>query len=198
VAQGGGSFCELTRGADAAMPDAPPDVQADAQTRYVYLATVAECVDPKQPNPDKCRAIKGNDQLAVDFSDSVTTHPWDGFVRFDLDGAFAGGPVTNVTLQLTVTNASGAEGHTGVVWQVAPFTKPDLYTAEPAKIGANPLAGTQGTAALLAVVEWPLAASLALPSGSVYLGLTSSASDGVAYWNLEGANPPRLVIDVGR
>jgi hypothetical protein len=139
--------------------------------------------------------IKGTDQLVMDVKDATTTHPWHGFVRFDLDAAFAATSVAAVTLVLTATDDSLAPSpSTGMVWQVQPFA--DLYVAEPAQIGTMALAPAQGAVVKNQVVKWTLPTSLATPGGSVFLELTTASSDGVHYWNLDGTHPPRIVIDV--
>jgi len=185
-----GYFCETHAIADAS------DSSIDAQTRFVYTATVAECVNPKMPDPDRCKQIKGADQLVVDMVDATTGHPWDVFIRFDLDSAFAINAVQAVTLELTVTSDSlASSANSGVVWQVAPFTLMALYTAEPAQLGNTPIAPSQGKVMNLQVVSFPLPTSLVAPAGSVYLGMTTPSTDGANYWNLAGVDPPRLVID---
>jgi len=164
---------------------------------FAYTATVAECVDPIMPNPDLCKMIKGQDQLVVDMLDATTHDPWDVFIRFDLDAAFGMAPIQKLTLELTVTSDSlASSGDSGVVWQVAPFTKMDLYMLEPANIGMNPISPSRGEITKLEVIDFPLPATLAAPNSSVYLGMTTPSQDGANYWNLAGANPPRLLVEI--
>ena len=197
VAENKGYFCDTQVPIDGPPADAPPDAPPDARTMFAYTATVAECVDPAAPNPDTCKMIKGQDQLVVDLLDATTMQPWDVFIRFDLDSAFGMATVQKLTLELTVTDDNLApSGNSGVVWQVAPFTKMDLYTKEPAKIGMMPISGSQGAITKLEVVHFPLPAMLAAPNGSVYLGMTTPSQDGANYWNLAGPNPPRLLVEI--
>ncbi len=197
VAEGGGHFCETHAIIDALPPDAAIDAPPDAQSAFGYTATVAECIDPMAPNPAMCTSIKGAAQLVVDMLDATTLQPWDAFLRFDLDGAFAGRSVVMVRLELTATDDTNApSGNSGELYQVMPFTKLDLSLAEPAKVSATALAPNQGAVAKLQLVMWPVPTSLVAPNGSVFLELESTSQDGVNYWNLAGATPPRLVVYV--
>lgn len=199
VSEAAGFFCETHEIIDALLADvAPADVAGpDAQTVFVYTATVAECIDPTSPNPDTCRSIKGNDQLTADGSDATTTHPWDAYVRFDLDAAIAGKAIQNVHFELTVTTASLAgAGSSGDVWQVTMFDKASLYITEPTKVGTLPIAPAQANVTNLQVVSFSIPTSLVAAGGQVYLGIITTSNDGVEYWNLDGATPPRLVVTV--
>ena len=199
VSEAAGHFCETHAIIDAVVLDAPvdaaPDAPPDAQAVFRYTATVAECVDPANPNPDTCRSIKGQDQLVADGSDATTMQPWDAFVRFDLDAAIAGKIIKTVHLELTVTSDSLApSSSSGAIWQVAMFDKPSLYTAEPAKMGSAAIAPAQSNVVNLQVVTFVLPNALVSPGSSVYLGVFTTSQDGVNYWNLAGANPPVLAI----
>jgi hypothetical protein len=198
VSEGGGHFCETHLVIDALPPpDAAPDAAPDAQAVFAYTATVAACIDPAAPNPSLCTSIKGPAQLVVDMLDATTMQPWDAFVRFDLDAAFAGRTIQMVRLELTATDDKlAASGNSGTLYQVDPFALADLSLAEPKKVGTTALAPSQGAVAALQVVMWPVPASLAAPNGSVYLELETTSQDGVNYWNLAGPNPPRLVVYV--
>jgi hypothetical protein len=179
--------------AAADAPDAPPD----AQTVYPYGAIIAKCINPlaTPPSPSACSSVSGADTVIVDGDD--TMHPWDTFLRFDLDTAFAGRTVVGVRLQLTATDATIAmSNNSGLVYESVPFTNTDLTVAEPAKAQAMALAPSQGAVTQLQTVEWPLPASLVTAGGSVYLELESPSTDGVDYWNRAGATPPQLFVDV--
>jgi hypothetical protein len=185
VSEAAGYFCETHEIVDAAI------------LSFAYTATVAECIDPTLPNPDKCKQIKGPDQLAVDMFDNATTHPWDAFVRFDLDDAFGTSPIAKLELVMTVTNdVNAASGNSGLVYQVAAFTQPELYSIEPQKISATPIASSQGSVTQLQVVRWKLPTALAAPGGSVFLELETPSQDAANYWNLAGPNPPQLVLTI--
>lgn len=177
---------------DAAMIDAP------LVTHVEYVAAVADCVNPLNPNPDTCKTVNGTAQIAIDSIDSTTANPWVGYIRFNLDGVIAGRIVTSVKLRAVATSDSKAtSNNTGQVWRVNPFARSDLFAAPvPARMGAAPLAGSQGSVTQLQVINWTLPVGLVTANGSVYLEVSTTASDGTTYWNLTGPNPPRLVIDL--
>jgi hypothetical protein len=197
VSEAAGYYCETHEIVDAVPIDIAPDTPPDARLRFAYTATVAECIDPMLPNPDTCKSIKGPDQLVVDMLDATTNQPWDAFVRFDLDSAFGTGAITKLELVLTATSDSlASSGNSGLVYQVMPFTKMDLYMVEPMKVSATPIAPSQGAITQLQVITWPLPTSLASPGGSVFLELESPSQDGANYWNLAGPNPPQLIVTI--
>jgi len=210
VDTGGGSFC-LAPGSpsddagggddtmmmlDDAGTDSPMIAMPDALMHIEYMAVVADCINPATPDPDGCIAANGAGQLVVDSNDSTTMNPWQGYVKFDVDGMIAGRTVMAVHLRMVATSdAKAPSPNSGSVWQVAPFTRTSLATTTPATIG-NVLAGSQGAVAANQPVNWSLPTSLVSANASVYLGLTSASSDGVNYWNSTGTTPPRLVIDL--
>jgi len=202
VSEPSGYFCETHLIIDALPPDALIDAPIDAfvpdaQTVFTYTATVAECIDPVMPNPATCRSIKGNDQLVADGSDATTTHPWNAYVRFDLDQAFAGHTLETVHFQLTVTSDNLApSGTSGSIWQVAMFDKPSLSTTVPANVGSAAIAPAQANVTNLQVVTFSIPTTLVTAGSSLYLGIITTSQDGVNYWNLDGANPPRLVVTI--
>ena len=183
--------------------DLPPDAAflGDAGVDSVpiqrtYTATVAECVSPTTPDPQRCRELNGNAQLVLDLRDATTTEPWQAFVRFDLDDALAGRTVTKVVLRVVVTAASNAPGpDSGSVFEVQPFTLATLATTAPAKVG-DALAGSVGAVTNGEVVTFTLAdPSIANANSPVYLGLFANDEDGVNYYNRDGAMPPQLIVD---
>ena len=179
------------------LPDAASDAPPDAQAIFAYPAVIAKCINPlaTPPSPGTCAAASPANQLHVDGAEAM--HPWDTFLRFDLDGAFAGRTVTGVRLQLTATDAAAAmSDNSGVVYKSVEFTNADLSTAEPMRAEMAALAPSQGAVVQLQTVEWALPASLASPDGSVYLELESPSADGVDYWDMAGTTPPQLFIDV--
>jgi len=195
VSEATGYFCETHLIIDALVPDGAPDAPPDAQTIFTYVATVAECINPALPDPDTCRSIKGNAQLVADGSDASTMQPWYAYVRFDLDGRFAGQSIKTVHLRLTVTDDSlAASASSGAIWQVAMFDKPSLYTTVPAMVGSAAIAPAQSSIQKLEVVTFSIPTDLVAANGSLYLGVISTSTDGVNYWNLDGANPPRLDV----
>jgi hypothetical protein len=133
VSEATGYFCETHEIVDAPPIDTPPDA---GKLVFTYTAAIAECIDPRVPDPAKCKAIKGAAQLAVDQRDSVTLDPWDAFLRFDLDSAFGNGAIAKLELVLTATSGVDAPSpDSGVVYQVAAFTLAELSLVEPAKVG---------------------------------------------------------------
>lgn len=160
------------------------------------VASVADCVDSVTPDPDACEALVGLGTMTADGSTGPNATPAYSFLRFDVDDTLAGRTVTSVTLRLTVTSQMGADSsQSGDIWEVETFTRQDLFGTVPAQVGAAPLSPSQG-----AVVQDQLVEST-LPNGSVAanapitLGVFQAVTDGVDYWNLNGAVPPELVID---
>ncbi|HSN29792.1 MAG TPA: hypothetical protein VLT45_26070 [Kofleriaceae bacterium] len=194
-----GSICTSMAPVDApadAAVDAGPDAPPDAQTRFVYEASVAACVNPvgTSPDPAGCSTAAGPNAVRVDADD--TGHPWDAFLRFHLDSAFAGRTVTAVHLQLTAsTNANSDSPNSGAVYQSTAFALADLSVAEPAKADPTALAGNQGAVALGQTVRWPLPTRFAVINTNVYLELESTSADGVFYDNRNGAVPPQLIVE---
>ena len=195
----GGSICTARPVTDAAVDaavDAGPDAPPDAQTRFIYTANVAACINPMgaPPDPAMCAVAAGPNAVRVDADD--TGHPWDAFVRFKLDAAFAGRTITAVHLQMTVsTNVNSESDNSGSVYEAMPFALSDLSVAEPAKADPAALAGSQGAVALGQTVLWPLPVRFAVANASVYLELENASIDGVFYDNRNGAVPPQLIID---
>lgn len=207
VSEAGGYFCETHPVIDAQVVDVPATVDSplvdatpdtftiDAPTLFTYTATVAECIDPTNPDPGHCRSSNGNFQLVADAHDSTTGDPWNAYVRFDLDAGFAGQTVTTATLELTVTDASLApSGSSGDIWQVQSFDLASLSTTVPGNVGASPIALAQANVVKLQTLSFAIPTTLIAPSGSVYLAVITTDTDGVNYWNLDGTTPPRLVV----
>jgi hypothetical protein len=162
-----------------------------------YTAVIAECVTTTAPDPDVCLAAQNDDVFTVDASDGPMSNVIHGYLRFNLDNQLAGRTVTNVTLRLTVgTNMNAQAPMSGEIWQVAPFTRPDLFLMIPAAM--TMLASDQGAVVLGQVVDSVLPTSLVAANGAVYLGVVPLASrtDGVDYWNLQGVDPPKLIVTV--
>lgn len=158
------------------------------QTQHVeYVATVAECLNPSAPDPAKCRSVNGAKQLVVDLMDTTTSNPWYGYVRFD---PAVPGELVSATLRMVATSDAKADAPaSGEVWEVAPFALADLSTSVPAKV--RMLANDPGPIVPDQVVEWPLATTT-VPS---YFGIYPTNTDGTNYWNLDGTDPPRLLVD---
>lgn len=199
-----GNFVCLPPG--SVTPDAPVAIDAaidgpialdatppDAQTDFVFAATIAECTDPTAPDPAQCRAINGNDQLLVDGQDTTTTHPWHAFLRFATGSQLSGKTITSIKLRLTATDAADAMSpNSGEIWEVAAFTLAGLSTAEPTQVEL--LAPAQGPIVPLQTVDFVLPATIVKPNGNVFLGVFPTQNDGTNYWNNDGLTPPVLLV----
>jgi hypothetical protein len=160
-----------------------------------YQAALAECNDPVYLDPDACE-LGGSPSMGamvVDLID-VDAGPIHGFLRFDFDDALVPDLVVSVTLRMVATNVSTSSS-SGEVHRVEPFELIDLFSFQPAPVGPL-LAPDQGPVASGAVVEWALPPELlSLHESSLYLGILPLSSDGIDYWNLDGAVPPQLVVE---
>src|SRR5690606_32983026 len=160
-----------------------------------YPATLAECNDPVNLDPEACEL--GSDPsmgaLVVDLDDAGIG-PIHAFLRFDFDDALVPADVITVTLRMVATDLSNAPS-SGEVYRVEPFELMDLYAIQPATVGSV-LAPDQGTVVENDVVEWPLPPDL-LSGGetSLYLGVLPLSTNGTDYWNLDGLAPPELIIE---
>lgn len=173
---------------------------ADAgPTQAIYLANVADCVDLTDPDPDVCEAKNGgamsvdnvNDALAT--SDAAPGPPSAAFLRFNLDGAFAGKTVTKVEVEAkALTGTSAASDSSGQVWSVSTFTRPDLFTAVPTK--GTLLAGSVGAVASGATVKWTLPTTSVTAGNPACFGIYPVSTNGVDYQNAKGTSPPRLIV----
>ena len=153
----------------------------------VYVATVADCIDTGSPDPDQCASPA--EALWTDLPD---TH---AYLRFETDGTIAGATIVSATLRLTVGTYNQAQGDTsGELWEVAPFTRPDLFNGPPATVGSM-VAGDQGVANPGTTVDWPVPASLIAASSPVFLSVAPISYNSVGYVNLSGTNPPRLIVE---
>lgn len=158
-----------------------------------YDAAVADCIFIGMEDPDACEANSGAGYMTVDADVSQVSLPGHAFVRFDLDGQLAGLTVIEVRLRMTVGDVADADSSsTGELFEVAPFTRMDLFTAAPATMGM--LGGDQGAVTLNDVVDWLLPTTIVAADGSVFVGLLPVVSNGVDYFNANGAQPPKLII----
>ncbi|MFO0549183.1 MAG: hypothetical protein U0271_12400 [Polyangiaceae bacterium] len=161
-----------------------------------YEAVVAACLDPGEidPNPAACESLAGGDRFVVDTSIQGQNSPRYGYVRFDLDGALAGKTVDAATLQLFVPTIQLSEAdQSGSIWQVAPFDLASLDVEVPNTVGAV-LVPDQGAVSQGETVTFSLPPSVVSANASLYLAILPTTSDGVFYSNLNGANPPSLVV----
>lgn len=180
--------------ADAAI-DVAPDAPPDAQSEFLYRPTVVACINPAAPDPAACATALAPNGVSADGS--ASGHTWDTFVRVHIDAGITGRTVTALRLQMTAKDTpAAASSNAGDVYHVASFSLTSLGTAEPAKVDPMPLATSPGAVAMLQTVEWQLPIALAVPSTNLYLEIESTSTDGVDYWDLGGATPPALIVDV--
>ncbi len=133
--------------------------------------------------------------MSVDSSDSTTLLPIHSFIRFEIDDSIANKTIDSVTLRLKVTSSIKASStQTGEIWRVQTFTENSLHMSEPAKVGATAIGADKGAVALNQVITWSLPTTLVMANQSVFLGVFPLTSDGVNYYNTDGAEPPRLTI----
>ncbi len=151
-----------------------------------YVAVVADCIDTSSPDPDQC----ANPAQAL-WTDQPATN---AYLRFETDGTIAGATIQSATLRLTVGTYSQAQGDTtGELWEVALFTRPDLFNGEPAIVGTA-LAGDQGVADPGTTVDWPVPVNLIAADTPVFLSVVPISYNSVGYENLAGTHPPRLIV----
>ncbi len=160
-----------------------------------YAASIAECIDPLVLDPDDCEADAGAGHLNVDLEDGATASPVQSYLAFPIDGAIAGHSVLDVTLSLTVSADLGSNSNSsGEIWLVSAFSLADLSSAEPTKIGNQPLAADLGSVALSRTVTFTLPPASVAPNTTLYLGIYPLSTNGVNYYNNAGATPPQLSI----
>lgn len=162
-----------------------------------YTATIADCTNPADPDPDVCEANNGRGVGAMQVDgDPAMLDASHAYLRFETDTTLAGKTIDSVTLRLRVPVIvdSGAN-QTGDVWLVEPFVRADLFVAAPATIGASPIALDMGNADKGETVLFDLPTSIVSASSSVTLGILPNTTDGVDYFNLNGAVPPALLIE---
>ena len=158
-----------------------------------HIATVADCIDTTAPDPDVCEVEDGTEHMVIDTSfNSGNGMPRHGFVKFELGELIVG--ATALELHMTIADAAAASGdQTGVLWGVTPFDRASLFTTEPSNVGGTPLGPDQGSVTQGDVVVWPLDLGL-LASTDLHFGVRPTTTGGIYYWNLNGAQPPKLVV----
>jgi hypothetical protein len=160
-----------------------------------YTTTFAACNSDKNLDLLACEDLVGAGTMNVDGLNSagMTTR---GFVRFDLDGALAGKTIDSVHLRLTTASASAAQSESsGVIWQVAAFTKASLGAGQPAAIGTAPVGKDLGAVVPSHQYSWALPTKLVAANAPVFLSVRTSLDNGTDYWNDHGVDPPRLIVD---
>lgn len=157
---------------------------------------MADCINLNVPDPDVCATASGGDAMSVDLVNDAFTPaaPSGAFVRFDLDGTLTGKSIISAAFELRATNGASADSvSSGELWQVAAFTRADLFSGAPAQQGAL-LGADLGNVAKLQTISWPIPATSISSNGSLYFGVFPLNNNGTDYFNLQGATPPRLVV----
>lgn len=166
-------------------------------------ATVADCIDTTNPNPDQCESVMGKYQMVVDLENSTMIGgsgagggpPTAVFVRFDLGQYLAAKTIVSAQYEMTITDyTNSGSSSSGEVFEVSTFTRPDLFSTAPTKQGGV-IGQNQGTVATLETVSWQL--PLTTPAGkeALCLGVFPTNNNGAYYYNALGTTPPRLRID---
>ncbi|HEY5927700.1 MAG TPA: hypothetical protein VIV11_38710 [Kofleriaceae bacterium] len=180
---------------DAPSIDTPTGDIDDAPNTATYLAAIAECIDPGTPDPAFCRSINGNTELPVDLDDANLNVPFYSYLRFDFDQTIAGRQITAVSLRVVISDGAQSDGpSTGEIWRVATFTATSLQTQAPAQLGGVPIGADQGAVVQLQPVVWALPSDV-IDGGPLCVGMIPVTAAGVNYFNLQGADPPRVRID---
>ena len=139
----------------------------------------------------------GPGKMTVSDSEYTTGDPHHVYLRFNLPHDVAAGPFNSVTLRLRVSNTQYSESdNSGQIWRVIPFVRDDLFDGSPNTVGNGPLAGSQGGVNQGQTVDFALPADNSfVENGSVFLGIEALTGDDTDYENLNGANPPQLLIE---
>lgn len=165
------------------------------------LAEVADCIDTTNPNPDQCESVMGKYQMVVDLENSAMIGGSGAgggpatavFVRFNLGQELAKKTISDVELQMTITDYTNSYSTmSGEVYQVSTFTRLQLFSQTPAKIGGV-IGVDQGQNDTLETVTWTLPESIA-QQPTVCLGVFPINNNGAYYYNALGATPPRLRV----
>jgi hypothetical protein len=166
-----------------------------------YVASIADCINASDPNPDTCESTTGPNLMSVDSLDAQTGAANHSYVRFDVDDALAGVQVTAIRLLLrTGPNINASSDQSGEVWQVGTFERADLFVAAPTNEGSAPLAESMGGTDPEAIgtsqdVVWSLPSTVAVPNAPLCLGILPASDDGVDYLNANSPTPPTLTVE---
>lgn len=162
---------------------------------HTYVPIVADCIELPDPDPDACETVSGAGSMLITTSASTTHNPFHSFVRFDIEPDVAQSPLVSATLRVVVSNMAYADSpESGEIWRVAPFTRSELFSGEPADVGTQPLAASLGAVTQGQTVEWALPPSGIFDFSSVYLRIRPLVTDSARYDNLNGTTPPELIL----
>ena len=174
---------------DQAVPDLGPPVT------YTYTSGYAVCTSPQDLNTTKCENDTGQGLMTVDLLDDTKQIPYHIYLSFQLDAQIAGKVCTKATVTLTVADQGNAKAdQSGKLWQVDTFDASSLALELPTQI--KPLGADKGPVQLSQPVSWDIPTSLVSASGTVYLGVFPTTTDGVEYWNSgpSAKTPPVLEV----
>ena len=174
---------------DQAVPDLGPPVT------YTYTSGYAVCTSPQALNTTTCEKDTGLGLMTVDLYDATKQISYYIYLTFQLDAQIAGKACTKATVTLTVADQGNAKANqSGKLWQVDYFDATTLAGGLPTKIKL--LGADQGQVVLSQPVSWDIPTSLVSASGTVYLGVFPTTTDGVEYWNSgpSAKTPPVLEV----
>lgn len=187
AAGGAGGVGGAAGGAGNAGGSGPVDVK--------YEATVADCTSTVNLSPDNCETQAGTGHMVIDtFLGSFDSTPYHVFLRFDFDASFQGKTVTSAVLRLEASDHNFTPGPSGELWQVAPFSRADLFVSLPANVGASPIGADLGSLDTGDVAQWSIPPHLITPNGALTLAVRPTSGDALAYWNNNGSVPPSLTV----
>jgi hypothetical protein len=157
-------------------------------TSIEVTASVADCVASNAPDPDVC-ATAYSTELHVDIlATGLADSPSHAYLRFDVGSEIAGASVEKA--ELVLYNVNGSD-QSGVVHEVASFTRPDLFGSPPS-LGAV-VGDDLGAVTADSSVTWELSAK-PVASQPFCVALAATTNDGIGYARLGSANPPTLRI----
>ena len=165
---------------------APADVQADTTLTFQATADAQVYSSNTSSNYGTLATLRTREGSGTSSDPVYRT-----YLRFDVSGL--SGPVTGVSLRLSVSDAS--VNTQGVYAVAGGWTETGLTYANAPTIGGTAL----GTAILKSVGsnDVLLAPSSVSGNGTVWLGIRSAATDSAIFSSREGAAAPQLLVTVG-
>lgn len=157
---------------------------------------IAECTDSVDHDPDLCEEVNGDGNMVADGLDAGSDQESRIFIRFPALPNANVEDVVAVRLELTVTDdANAASSSSGEVFETVPFGLAELQSDQPSIVGGV-IGEDQGDVTELRVVTFQLPTAVLVQDQALHLSIVNPTSNGVNYWNLDGTDPPRLVIEL--
>jgi PKD repeat protein len=165
---------------------APATVQADTTLTFAASADAQVYSSNTSTNYGTLATLRTREGTGTSSDPIYRT-----YLAFDVSGL--SGPVTGVTLRLSVTDASA--NNQGVYAVAGGWTETTIAFGSAPTIGGTPL----GTGLLNAVgsLDIVLAPSSVPGNGMVWLGMRSAATDSAIFSSREGSVPPLLIVTAG-